>query len=123
MYMSLTRFIFDSSGRAAKYDATSFETRAAILLGVNNDLHNRTSYPTIAIYHSSAYTERNETIPGIPLKRNPQSLGAELLLNADLGLVYSSINAGIEHKIVGSEDYEELEYYMGFKIGLKIGKK
>ncbi len=123
VFMSVAKIIFDSTGDAARFDAESLETRAAILVGLNDDLMDRKSYPTLAIYHSSAHTERNETIPGIPKQRSPQSIGAELLYNIDFGYLYTAISGGAEQQIAGDIEDDSLIYQMGFKIGLKLGKK
>jgi hypothetical protein len=123
MFMSLSRNLFDSIGQAAKYDAHSLETRAAILLGAQNDLHKRTSYPTVAIYHSSAHTERNKSIPGISREKHLQAIGAELLYTLKLGPVYSSVGGGVENQIVGEDEFEKVQYYMSFKLGLRLGRR
>ncbi len=123
MFMSLSRNLFDSIGQAAKYDAHSLETRAAILLGTQNDLHKRTSYPTVAIYHSSAHTERNKSISGISREKHLQAIGAELLYTLKLGPVYSSVGGGVENQIVGEDEFEKVQYYMSFKLGLRLGRR
>lgn len=123
MFVSLSRNSFDSTGQAAEYDAKSIETRAAILLGVQDDLHKRTSYPTLAIYHSSAHTERNKSIPGISREKHPQSIGAEMLYTLQLGPVYSSVTAGVESQIVGEDEIDATQYHIGFKLGIKLGKR
>ena len=123
MFMSFAGISFDSKGDASKYDAKSFETKAAILFGVNEDLNKRHSYPTLALYHSSAHTTRDETIEGIAKEKNSQNLGAEMLFMFDFGYLYSSLSAGVEKQLSDTVEYDDLQYHMGFKLGLKFAKR
>lgn len=121
MFLSGAYLVFDSEGKAAAYDANSFETKAAILLGLHPNNEKKSSYPTLAFYHTSAHTNRKLTIPGVPQKKHPQSLGAEILYNIDFGTLYAAINVGAEKQLTyTTNSTEEIEVHMGLKVGLKL---
>lgn len=119
MFVSLASISFASSGKASMYDAKSWETKAAILIGQHSNLEKRTSYPTISFYHASAHTNRDKTVVGISKEKHPQTFGAELLYTIDFGFIYSALNAGVENQFTYTGGEDGLNYHLGFKIGIK----
>lgn len=99
LFVSGAHISFDSNREAAAYDAKSYETKLAVLIGHHPNTERRTHYPTVAIYHSSAHTNRAKTIPGVAKKKHPQALGSELLYTVHYGILYSALSGGVEYQL------------------------
>ena len=105
---------------AKKYDGSSMEAKFAVIYGYLPDPETRT-FPSIAIYSSVANTEREQTIDGIPLKKQPQAVGAEANLTLDIFRLYTIFSLGVEKELV-DESTDDLNVYFGMKVGLQFNR-
>jgi hypothetical protein len=109
-----------SDGFSDKYDGTIMEAKLALIYGYLPNPDKR-SFPSIAFYSNVANTEREETIEGIPLKKQPQAIGAEVNYSIDMYGVYTIISLGAEKEIV-EKATDDINIYFGMKVGLHFNQ-
>lgn len=120
LYVDGKYFTTSSENPSDKYDGENIEVKSAIIYGYlpNPALRN---FPSLALYYSLSNTKRLETIPGVPLKKQPQAVGIEANYSLDMGPLYSIFSLGIEKEIADKAS-DDLNPYFGFKLGLHFNQ-
>ena len=120
LYLDGKYLRMSSDDVAKKYDGSSMEAKFAVIYGYLPDPEKRT-FPSIALYSSVASTEREQTIEGIPLKKQPQAIGAEANLTLDIYRVYTIFSLGVEKELV-DKSTDDLNAYFGMKFGFHFNQ-
>lgn len=101
-----------------KYDGKSAEFKSAIICGYLEDPTHRT-FPSVSLYYSLANASRNESIPNLPYKKQPQAIGIEANFNIDLAHLYANISAGLEKEFADKATNSFIPY-AEIKLGLNL---
>ena len=110
-----------SRDAVSKYDGYVIEVKSALIYGYLAEPNKRT-LPSLALYYSRAYTNRDETIPGIPLKNQTQAMGLEINVNVNLKHLYYLVALGIEKNLL-ENNAASLNSYFGVKLGINFNRK
>lgn len=113
-------FTISSEDFADKYDGNVLEVKSALIYGYLPDPVTR-NFPSISLYYSLANTKRDETVLGLPLKKQPQAVGLEANFSVDMGPVYYLAFVGME-KEIADKVTNELNTFFGMKVGLHFNK-
>lgn len=113
-------FTITSDGFAQKYDGDVIEVKSALIYGYLPDPTTR-NFPSLSMYYSFANTQRDETVEGISLKKQPQALGVEANFNVDMGPVNYMVFAGLE-KEIADKATDQLIGFFGMKVGLQFNQ-
>lgn len=116
LYLEGKRIITDTPSYAFIYDGRNLEFKSALIYGYLKNISSR-NFPSLAIYHSIANTERKNSVSGISKKKHPQAIGGEVNLNLAYGMVYANISTGIE-KEISYKSTDKIKPYWGIKFGL-----
>ena len=109
-----------SDGVSEKYDGKSMEGKLSLIYGYLANPDTR-SFPSIAVYSSLANTEREATIDGIALEKQPQAIGVEANYSIDMYRVYTIISLGAEKEIL-EKATDDINVYFGIKLGLHFNQ-
>lgn len=110
-----------SRDTVSRYDGNVIEVKSALIYGYLVDPLKRT-FPSLALYYSRAYTYRDETIPGIPLKNQIEAVGLEANISVDLKHLYYLIYLGVEKDLAEDND-SGLNGFFGVKLGINFNRK
>lgn len=116
------KYISTSSRDAvAKYDGNVLEVKSALIYGYLAE-PNKRSFPSLSLFYSRAYTNRNETIPGVPLRTQIQAMGLEANVNVDMKPLYYLLVLGVEKKL-SENNAASLNSYFAVKLGINFNRK
>lgn len=120
LYLDGRYLVTKSEGIAGRYDGNNLEFKSALIFSYLKDPSFRT-FPSFSLYYSLANTNRDYTITGIPAKRHPQAVGAEINVNLAYRALYANIAGGLE-KEIDDKNSDNVEPYIKTTIGFKIKK-
>lgn len=121
LYVEGKRIRTETDGLAGKYDGINTEFKTALIYGYLRDTSSR-NFPSLALFHSLANTQRSNTVDGIKANKHPQAIGAEINLNLALRMVYANLSTGIEKEIGHNKATDEIKPYFGVKFGVHFNR-